>query len=90
MTAKPERRWYQFSLRTMFVGTAAVAILLAQPAFLFKDGPIYAEFHHHITVYYVASWRMPIVLGLELIAGFCWWYWRRRRNAAAKESLGSP
>jgi hypothetical protein len=26
----PLRRWYQFSLRTMFVGVAAIAILLAQ------------------------------------------------------------
>jgi hypothetical protein len=26
----PHRRWYQFSLRTMFVAVAAIAILLAQ------------------------------------------------------------
>jgi hypothetical protein len=28
MTDKPKRRWYQFSLWTLLIGTAAVAITL--------------------------------------------------------------
>ena len=41
MSDKPQRRWYQFSLRTMLVVTAIVAVPLARVAYLVRM----AEYH---------------------------------------------
>ncbi len=78
----PPRRWFRFSLRTMFAAVTAVAILVLQGAPIYLEVTAYSD--QHLRAYEIAEYKLNerffLVLGAEalaLVAYLAWW--RRRR-----------
>lgn len=76
-------RHFRFSLRSLFIATAALAILAAQWPFYVPTGDFYRPRgqRHYEPVYEVKP-GIIVVMGVGLLIGFCWLVGRWSRPAA--------
>jgi hypothetical protein len=76
MNVTPKRRWFRFSLRTLFVLTVAVAALAAAWPPLVRM----PTKDPNLNVYEPSLTFWPVAI-VELIAGYAWWRLISRRRS---------